>query len=68
MTNISILNKESHEQNIQIKVVVAFLKKHFVGIIAGIASCIFQAFNYIAARKIGTQVHSSAQTFYLGVV
>ena len=33
-----------------------------------IASSIFNAFNYLAARRISSQIHPTIETMYLGIV
>ena len=60
LTNTKILSKENHEIILELKQILTFIKKNSLAIIAAIASCTFQAFNFIAGRRIGMQVHSSA--------
>ena len=45
-----------------------FGHKYFFGIAAGVAASVFKAFNFIAVRRIGKQIHSSIKTMYLGLV
>lgn len=33
-----------------------------------IAACVFNAFNYLAARRMSSQVHPCIETMYIGIV
>jgi len=45
-----------------------FVKLNWIGLLMAIASCMFGSFNYVAARKMSTLVHSSIETMYIGIV
>ena len=48
--------------------ILYFLKHNVMGVVAAVASNIFGAFNYLAARRIGSQVHPCIETMYIGIV
>ena len=65
-----ITNPVLFDPNLKFNLHDAFLfgQKYFFGIAAGLAASVFKAFNFLAVRRIGKQVHSSIKTMYLGIV
>ena len=45
-----------------------FVRQNIVAIITSIAASVFGAFNYLAARRVSSQVHPCIETMYIGIV
>lgn len=45
-----------------------FLRQNIVAMVASIAANVFGAFNYLAARRVSSQVHPCIETMYIGIV
>lgn len=68
LTNPEIFMKENIGKIFVWEDVKPFLKENWLSILLSIGSSIFQAFNYMAARRISTQVHTCVETMYIGIV
>ena len=68
LTNPEVFMKENIGKLLIWNDIKPFLKENWVSILVSIASSIFQAFNYMAARRISTQVHTCVETMYIGIV
>ena len=68
ITNPEIFQKENRAHLLQQEKVWKFVRQGFVPIVTGLAASIFGAFNYLAARRISSQVHPCIETMYIGIV
>ena len=68
VTNPEIFQKENHMQMMQTEHFVGFIKKNGLSIIMSFAASVFGSFNYLAARRISSQVHPCIETMYIGIV
>lgn len=68
-----ISNPELFQQEARLKYLTShsiwtFVKGNGFAIFMSIASSVFNAFNYLAARRISSQIHPTIETMYIGIV
>ena len=68
ITNPELFDEHSRSIYLSKGNIVHFLKTNVMGVVAAVAANIFGAFNYLAARRISSQVHPCIETMYIGIV
>lgn len=68
ITNPWLFIKENRMHFMQTDKVWLFVRHNMVAMLASIAANVFGAFNYLAARRVSSQVHPTIETMYIGIV
>ena len=68
ISNPELLNSEMRAKYFNVDSILTFAKRHHFAIFMSISANVFNAFNFLAARSISSQVHPCIETMYIGIV
>jgi drug/metabolite transporter (DMT)-like permease len=68
ITNPELFREEARIRMLTSINLSAFLKANGFSIFMAMAACVFNAFNYLAARRMSSQIHPCIETMYIGIV
>lgn len=68
ITNPELFEKENRLHLLRTERVQAFIRQNILALVTAIGASVFGAFNYLAARRVSSQVHPCIETMYIGIV